>query len=266
MSEQMSQSPDHKLFDDATHREWTTQDSANKVQKVTQSIDSERQQYLLNCYTAAAAKANAPYPFHEVRLDRADILWLLTNLEVSFKLASCDGKSKCLDLRGANLSRANLSHLSFSNKKGETGKPFPCLFHTHLEGADLSQAHLEGADLQRVILDARTNLANIIFSDGGNACALLADVCWGGADLSVVDWTRVKKLGNELEAERLPTERSYITAIRAYWQLHLALYQYNMDKEATFYKKKARVLQRKFLWWRVRQKLAISNAITRATH
>jgi uncharacterized protein YjbI with pentapeptide repeats len=105
------------------------------------------------------------------------------------------------------------------------------LFEAHLEGARLVEAHLEGAillgthfegkplsgdererlhawmprfpqtlpaaDLRGVFLNSRTNLDGIHLGDDQYGYVALADVHWGDVNLTVVDWERVKRLGDE---------------------------------------------------------------------
>lgn len=103
-----------------------------------------------------------------------------------------------LHLEGARLHSAHLEHTR--------------LGQVHLEHAELVSAHLEGADLTYAHLDSATNLADASVSDqtGWLAAALrvlrrhrrhgavsVADVRWNGADLTVVDWSTLRRLGDE---------------------------------------------------------------------
>ena len=114
------------------------------------------------------------------------------------------------------------------------------LFEAHLEGAWLGGAHLEGAtlqgthcegkalgrdererlrawmphfpeilpaaDLRGVFLNTRTNLRDIHAGNDQYGYVALADVHWGDVNLTVIDWTGLKRLGDETLAGRLPSE------------------------------------------------------------
>lgn len=122
-------------------------------------------------------------------------------------------------LEGANLTAAHLENADLTTAHLE-GTLF--LWDSHLEGADLSMAHLEGANLNlahlegaklnRASLDAATNLTGAVVSDqrGWLATTIhfllrrrsygaisLADVRWNGFDLTRVDWSAVRRLGDE---------------------------------------------------------------------
>src|SRR5690348_6316273 len=78
----------------------------------------------------------------------------------------------------------------------------------HFEGQELSterlqtiRHHLKGfpnmlppADLQGVFLNATTTLEDITLGNEKMGFVSLADVRWGGVDLTVVDWTPMKVL------------------------------------------------------------------------
>jgi uncharacterized protein YjbI with pentapeptide repeats len=114
------------------------------------------------------------------------------------------------------------------------------LFEAHLEGARLVGAHLEGAtlvgthcegkvlsaeererlrawmppfsetlpaaDLRGMFLNARTHLDGIQVGDDQYGYVALGDVHWGDVNLTVVDWDRLKRLGDETLAPPLRME------------------------------------------------------------
>ena len=96
------------------------------------------------------------------------------------------------DLRGAHLEGARLdaAHLDEA-----------ALDLAHLEGADLSSAGLGQADLRGIFLDSATDLGGVRLTDSAGT-ALIADARWGGANLAVVKWSGVTKLGDEQLSER----------------------------------------------------------------
>src|SRR5258708_18033263 len=109
----------------------------------------------------------------------------------------------------------------------------------HMEGAYLKEVHLEGAilgiayleraflgeaylynkskgncsegsptvlnpaDLRGAYFDAATNLEGIKLGDGEYGFVPLADVRWGNVNLTVVNWTKVKMLGDEYLARQV---------------------------------------------------------------
>ena len=190
-------------------------------------------------------------------------------------LAGSDLLGACLD--GAYLSRASLrgARLASSSLAGTN------LQSAHMEGADFDYAHLEGKsiaseDLQRIrqwsasfpaelpsarlqhaTLDAGTKLDGINLGRGHYGIAV-ADVAWGGTNLTVVDWGQLQRLGDEREArephksdgtekshdERL---RDFQAAVRAYRQLAVALQQQGLTDEAMRFTYRGQVMRRKVL-------------------
>lgn len=139
-------------------------------------IDGERQKYLAKrlCITPDIEKG--VYPFKDVKLNRSDVEWLLSNHENGRGPVDWTDQSQRnregLDLRGAMLHEENLSKLPLARLLGAidtrrqatlTGE---FIFTTteqrdmaavHLEGANLEGSHLEKANLSR----GRLNRANI---------------------------------------------------------------------------------------------------------
>ncbi len=164
-------------------------------------------------------------------------------------------------LEGANLIRACLeeANLSFAHLLGtllsEACLEGANLMMAHLEGANLTGTHLEGARLQRASLDSRTALEDAILSDGRHKFAFLADIRWGGVNLTDVDWSPVTVLGDEYEARqpkargrrvKEKTERlgEYKAAVHANRQLALVLRSQGMNEEADHFAYRAQLLQR----------------------
>src|SRR5205823_1489229 len=157
---------------------------------------------------------------------------------------------ECSYLLGAYLQDANLfrSHLEKTD-----------LYNAHLEGAFLREVHLEGASLRRVFFDAATILNSIILGNKEIGVAMLSDVHWNGTNLSVVNWTQVKALGDEHEAKQ-PTMwfgyvkhkseqlRGYHRAVRANRQLATALQNQGLNEDAPRFAYRAQKLQRVVLW------------------
>ena len=190
------------------------------------------------------------------------------------------------NIRGANLFRARMSgarinkvHLEGSvlieaQLEGATlyGTHLEgtLLSRAHLEGADLVEAHLEGADLSNAHLDgsfingsffnSATKLGNVHLGDEKSGFISVAGVHWGDVDLSVVDWTKVKFLGDEHTAQQ-PNDREgkpktkqrrsydYQTAVRAYRQLATVLRNQGLNEDATRFAYRAQLMQRKVYWY-----------------
>jgi uncharacterized protein YjbI with pentapeptide repeats len=124
-------------------------------------------------------------------------------------------------LLGASLEGANLFEAHLEGAK---------LVGAHLEGATLLGAHCEGralsgeererlrawvprfpetlpaADLRGVFLNARTHLDGIQAGDDQYGYVALGDVHWGDVNLTVVEWDRLKRLGDETLAPTLREE------------------------------------------------------------
>ncbi len=124
-------------------------------------------------------------------------------------------------LQGASLEGANLLEAHLEGAK---------LVGAHLEGARLLGTHLEGkalgadelkrlrtwmphfpeslsaADLRGVFLNTQTLLDGLHAGNDQYGYVALADVHWGDVNLTVVDWTKLKRLGDETVAGLLPLE------------------------------------------------------------
>jgi uncharacterized protein YjbI with pentapeptide repeats len=134
------------------------------------------------------------------------------------------------------------------------------LERAHLEGANLRDAHLEDADLNHAYFDSATDLTDAVMSDqtGWAATALrvlrrqrrygavsLADVRWNGADLTVVDWSGLRRLGDE-RGERWWWRDRYEaeTATRANIQFSKQLDNAGLKDDSDRFAYRAQVCQR----------------------
>jgi uncharacterized protein YjbI with pentapeptide repeats len=132
-------------------------------------------------------------PFSGIKLDRADIEWLLVTHENGRGPVDPTDESQYrrrgLDLRGADLSHACLRFLPLGgvlllNAHLENADLFYAhldnanLIDAHMEGADLNRAHLEGADLYNAFFDSATRLDYVILSDEKFGAAKFTDVHW----------------------------------------------------------------------------------------
>jgi len=133
-------------------------------------INVSRQKYLDKRRAITPDIKRGIYPFKGIKLNRADIEWLLVIHENGLgPVDLSDGQQheyKGLDLRGADLRGADLHGLPLARIRGGlteeewfNATPRQCeLAAVHLEGANLSEASLEGAKLCRAHL-AKANLS-----------------------------------------------------------------------------------------------------------
>jgi hypothetical protein len=116
-----------------------------------------------------------------------------------------------------------------------------------------------GTDLRFAFFDSATNLERVEFGEEESGLVWIADVQWGGVNLSMVDWTRVNMVGDEYMAcqavtragetkERRKLLEDYRAAVRANRQLANAMRAQGMNEEAVPFAYRAQVLQRKVLW------------------
>jgi uncharacterized protein YjbI with pentapeptide repeats len=184
------------------------------------------------------------------------------------------------NLVGAHLEGANLvgAHLEGANLVGARLEGAN-LVGAHLEGANLVGAHLEGANLvgaslrgkpvsadylkrvrqwdketllpanlQGAFFNSATTLEDIILGEEKYGFVSLADVHWGGVNLSVVDWDAVTMLGDERRARQTTWLYSYQVAVRAYRQLAAVSREQGLNEEALRFAYRAELLQRRVLW------------------
>ncbi len=176
-------------------------------------------------------------------------------------------------LEGANL---NDSHLEGAD-----------LRYAFLQGTLLNSAHMEGKevpqyDLDRVrrwkkewmikvfpdvlpptkiwlvSFDSATRLERITLGNKKFGFVSLVDIQWDGVNLSVVDWTKIKTLGDESQACQRNTNdgkiknnrvrlEEYRQAVRANRQLATVLREQGLNEEASHYAYRAQKLQRVIL-------------------
>jgi hypothetical protein len=96
-------------------------------------------------------------------------------------------------------------------------------------------------------MDAATVLDDVTL----NSKMSLGDVLWNGVPLTLVDWTKAPKLGDELAIARAKTNRDRITACRdtarAYQGLAKALQAQGLNEHADRFAYRSQVLQREVL-------------------
>jgi uncharacterized protein YjbI with pentapeptide repeats len=182
------------------------------------------------------------------------------------------------DLIGIHLEEANLTgaHLEGAHLC-DAHLERAYLMEACLESADLAFAHLKEADLTWASL-VEAELTGAHLEDVDLNCATLAissskqgigpqiiDVHWGETNLAVVDWSPVKKLGEEHEAEQKKTPQEkikskflhlneYKAAVRANRQLAIALLNQGINEEAIRFAYRAQVLQKRVWWFQMLQR------------
>jgi uncharacterized protein YjbI with pentapeptide repeats len=241
-------------------------------------------------------------PFQGLRLNRADVEWLLATHESRGFTGPVDHsdprqfKREGIKLIGADLTGANLRDLPLTGVQAglfgnEWFRATPqqrlsvagcfdnCdLRYAHLEraklsfvrfnGANLAEVHLEGADLfgasfihsnlELVYLDQETKIENVALSDARGRGPLLADIHFAGAHLGTVDWSKIRIVGEELQARGKGYASGYETAeedrllhwrraVRAYRQMATHLRDQGMTEVADRFAYRAQISQRRVL-------------------
>jgi uncharacterized protein YjbI with pentapeptide repeats len=160
-------------------------------------IDVERQQYLTERRSIKPDWERGIYPFKDIKLNRADVEWLLTTHENGCgpidRSEENQRQREGLDLRGADLSKKDLSRLPLAcTQAGLTGDAW---FYSspeqvksaaaHLESVILIEAHLEGAKFNNASLNGanlyQAYLEDAEFKYSGLAGAYLNESRLGGA-------------------------------------------------------------------------------------
>lgn len=250
--------------------------------RIQPEISKDRQTYLAKCLAAQPDTKQGRYPFKKVRLNRADIEWVLGQKISDFNLTEADLRGANLEnlplkevdfgsahleganlvgahLEGASLLRAHLeganlvrAHLEGADLEG-THLERAYLGETHLEGALLFATHLEGSDLDGAFFDANTALDDVTLGNKEHGFASVVGVHWNGADLSVIDWTQIKRIGDELKAHQAKSSLSrlieYRAAVRANRQLAVALRDQGLSEDAAHFVYRAQLMQRKVFWY-----------------
>lgn len=150
---------------------WKAQDQPWRTEP---EIDKERQEYLAGRRAITPDIKKGIYSFKGVKLNRADVEWLLSTHENGRGPIDWSDerqhKRKRIDLRGADLRSADLRNLPLARclfglpwdeRQRTTQEKWAMaatlmqeanLFRAHLEDATLHDAHLEGANLEGTFL------------------------------------------------------------------------------------------------------------------
>lgn len=288
-------------------------------------IDTDRQKYLAERRAIIPDTEKGIYPFRGIKLNRADVEWLLATHENGRGPIDWSNehqrKREGLDLRGADLSYIDFSSLPLPRLRGSLTEiewnPFideprkregvflekadlrsahlegatlrranlreASLSDTYLQEADLESSHLESARLRRANLegaslrwahleyshlrkailknaDLRSTylegayLSEIVLWDEKHVGPQLADVHWEGANLSVVEWSKLRQLGDEYIARKKYDDQGvlkskaqvleeYETAVRANRQLAIALQNQGLNEDASYFAYHSQKLQ-----------------------
>lgn len=151
-------------------------------------------------------------------------------------------------LEGANLLGSDLEGAYLAGIHLERAN----LFNTHLDETFLWRAHLEGAMLNGTHLEG-ARLNNLILCDEKQVGPWMADVRWGDVNLSVVNWSQMKMLGEEYQAcqkqrngkpkDAATRLNEYERAVRANRQLATALSSQGLNEDAAHFAYRAQKLQ-----------------------
>ncbi len=141
------------------------------------------------------------------------------------------------DLTGVNLSGAQLAgavlvgaHMQKADLRG-----------AHLENADLGLTNLLGADLRHAYCNDQTHLGGAYLRHVAIDGMYLRDL-----DLTAIDWSPVRRLGDELAADAAASNAqppAYRVAARVYRRLGLALRGQGMSAEGSRYLARARIME-----------------------
>ncbi len=152
-------------------------------------IDVERQKYLEGRRNIKPDIEQDIYPFKDIKLNRADVEWLLATHENGRGPVDWNDERqrerKGLDFRGADLQGVNLRFLPLANLDGSlhwrdwkhATEKQRNMAVAHLEEANLGEAHLEGANMRGTWM-VKANLAESYLSEASFTEAHLE-----GADL-----------------------------------------------------------------------------------
>ncbi len=162
-------------------------------------IDSDRQLYLAERLAIQPDVRQGIYPFKDIKLNRADIEWLLAMHNDGQGPVDYDDESQRqrvgLDLRGADVRRTDLHNLPLARLIGDvTWSQWPDLTEEqhisaaiHFEKADLKGAHLEEAGLEYAFLEG-ADLRRAHLNNANLGAAQLKRAYLEGADFSGADF------------------------------------------------------------------------------
>ena len=279
---------------DAWKAYWATQGQAWRTEP---EIDMERQRELSERRVIDPDAKEGIYPFSGIKLSRADIEWLLATHENGRGPIDWNDekqrKREGLDVRGADLNGVNLGKLPLARLCGGLSSDVftteehqlaavqmrkTVLTEAQLEGARLREAQLKGAWLvgarlkNASLMGAQLERAHLmwaqlehvalreaVLADKEGIGPQLVDVQWNDINLTIVDWSQIKILGDEYEARQRKSSNGkpknktrqigeYREAVRANRQLVALLQSQGLNEDAVRFAYRVQVLQ-KHVWW-----------------
>lgn len=161
------------------------------------------------------------------------------------------------DLRGCHLEEVNLGSANMQGVYCEGAHLEGAdLWYAHLRGAFLWRVHLQGARLFETYLDG-AHLDGLELADEKQVGPRLVDTHWEHANLSVVNWSQMRMLGDEYRARQKERDgklkdrtlrlQEFEEAVRANRQLAVALQVQGLNEDAARFLYRAQILQRKVL-------------------
>jgi hypothetical protein len=175
-------------------------------------------------------------------------------------------EAAAVHLEGAELSRTDFRNALLGNGHFEGSDLFEAnvsdamLYRAHLTGVDARRACFGGANLRLASLDSATELADASLGPENRNGEALVDVRWGRANLTNIEWSSVRRFGDETSAgiprrksESSPTETQtaeYEGAARAYRQVAPTLRAQGVVDLADCFSLRAQHCQRRVLWRR----------------
>jgi uncharacterized protein YjbI with pentapeptide repeats len=153
------------------------------------------------------------------------------------------------DLTGAHLERIEAKNISLVNA---------ILFFARFENAFLSNAHFAGANLRRAFFNEGSTLNDAILWDDRHISPQLADVRWGNVNLATIDWSQVRRIGDEIDAHQdidrngMPKTAekklaNFQRAVRVNRQLATVLRNQGLHEDADRFAYRAQYLKRQVL-------------------
>ncbi len=199
-------------------------------------IDAERQKFLDERRKIKPNLLLEIHPFKDIKLNRADVEWLLATHEGGRGPIDWSDESQRerdgLYLFGADLRHENLGGLPLAKtffrrafldgaflvfaQLANADLIMARLQEAHLGASQLQESNLSGAQLEKAFLmEAQLQGANlseaqlqgvklsgVTLAGADHIGPQLADVQWGDTNLAVVDWSQITMLGDEYEAQQ----------------------------------------------------------------
>ena len=154
-------------------------------------------------------------------------------------------------LRSAHFLGANLRYAHFQSAH---------LRYAHFEEASLRHVDLTYANMGGAFFDDASQLEHAVFSNAREDCVILGSVHWNDVDLSGIDWSSVKILGDERivyedtrgnngkTKDKIKLLSDLNDAVRAYRQLSVVLQSQGLTDEANRFAYRGQLLQKVVFW------------------